>query len=169
NNFSHDCLQCHDQTKWSPATFDHNTTQFPLTGAHVNVACTNCHSSGYSNTAADCYSCHKSEYDQTNDPNHAAASFPTDCAQCHNTTNWGDANWDHDNQYFPINSGKHRGEWNTCADCHANTNDYGTFSCIDCHEHEKTRTDNQHIGEVRNYTYDSAACYNCHPQGKADN
>ncbi|KAA3615236.1 MAG: hypothetical protein DWQ05_14845 [Calditrichaeota bacterium] len=168
NNFDHDCSVCHDQNKWTPATFDHNSTQFPLTGAHTNAACTDCHSNGYSNAATDCYSCHKTEFDKTADPNHSAAGFPIECQDCHSTSNWDDTNWDHDNQYFPIYSGSHRGEWNTCVECHTTASDFGTYSCIDCHEHSKSRMDDKHSGEVRNYVYESAACFDCHPRGKAD-
>ncbi len=38
--FPQTCAICHTTTNWPGATFDHNTqTKFPLTGAHVNVAC----------------------------------------------------------------------------------------------------------------------------------
>ena len=39
NNFDHVCTQCHTTTAWSPATFNHTNTQFPLTGAHVSLQC----------------------------------------------------------------------------------------------------------------------------------
>ena len=54
-----------------------------------------------------------------------------------------------------------------CSDCHTNPNNYEVFSCIDCHEHSKIRTDGQHR-EVRDYVYVSSACYDCHPQGRSD-
>ena len=38
--FSRDCATCHNTATWDGATFDHNLTKFPLTGAHtVGVAC----------------------------------------------------------------------------------------------------------------------------------
>ncbi len=165
NKFDHDCTVCHDQNKWTPATFDHNTTQFPLTGGHANVPCADCHANGYANTAMDCNACHKPDYDKTTNPNHRAASFPTTCEDCHKTTRWEDTTWDHDNQYFPIYSGKHRNEWKTCLDCHRDPNNFQTFSCIDCHAHNKAKMDDKHRGE-RGYAWESAACLNCHPQGK---
>jgi hypothetical protein len=41
------------------------------------------------------------------------------------------------------------------------------FSCITCHEHDKTSTDSEHRG-VSNYVYNSANCYACHPTGRSD-
>lgn len=165
NNFDHNCAICHTTAAWKPATFDHNNTAFPLTGAHTSTPCANCHISGYAGTPMDCYFCHQDDYDATTDPNHKAAQFPLECQTCHSTTAWDQASYNHDDQYFPIYSGEHRGEWSTCADCHVNSSNYAVFECINCHEHSKSRTDNEH-DEVRNYQYVSTACYSCHPRGR---
>ncbi|NIT59562.1 MAG: hypothetical protein GWN00_26085, partial [Aliifodinibius sp.] len=165
NNFSHDCLECHDTNAWSPATFDHSQTQFPLTGAHLTLECLDCHSDGYAGTPIDCYSCHQDDYNNTTDPNHLAAGFSTTCETCHNTSNWNQTTWDHDNMYFPIYSGRHQGEWTTCADCHVDPNNYTVFECIFCHEHNQQDMDEEHRG-VSGYVYLSSACYNCHPNGE---
>ncbi len=167
NNFSHDCTQCHNTSAWTPAQFDHANTDFPLTGAHTSLNCVECHSQGYTNTPTECVACHQSSYNNTTDPNHQAAQFPTTCEDCHNTTTWKPADWDHDGQYFPIYSGKHKGEWDVCADCHVNTANYAQFECINCHEHNRTKMDDKHK-DVSGYSYDSQACYNCHPNGKED-
>jgi hypothetical protein len=158
------CVDCHSTTAWQPATFDHNTTQFPLTGAHSSTTCQSCHSSGYTNTPTDCYACHTTEYNNTTNPNHIAANFPTTCVDCHSTTAWEPATFDHDNQYFPIYSGSHNGKWNQCSECHTTPNNYSLFSCIDCHEHNRIDTDRDHQG-VNGYVYNSINCYNCHPDG----
>jgi len=159
------CADCHSQTSWKPSTFDHSTF-YPLIGAHATIAnnCLKCHASGYPNTPNTCEGCHTPDYNQTTNPNHTSAQFPKTCEDCHNQSAWAPANWDHDSQYFPIYSGKHNGEWNTCSDCHTTANNYSQFSCIDCHEHNKTDMDNEHQGE-QGYTWTSAACYNCHPKG----
>jgi hypothetical protein len=34
-NFPSNCLQCHTTAAWQPATFDHSTVNFALTGAHT--------------------------------------------------------------------------------------------------------------------------------------
>lgn len=166
NSFSHDCTICHSTVAWSPATFDHSNTNFPLTGAHASLNCIDCHSQGYTNTPTDCYSCHQDDYQNTQNPNHAAAGFPVECESCHNTTNWNQTNWNHDTQYFPIYSGRHQGEWNLCTDCHIDPNNYLTFECILCHEHnDPVDLAGKHQG-VQGYQYNSQACYNCHPTGE---
>jgi hypothetical protein len=91
--------------------------------------------------------------------------FPTTCVPCHNTTAWEPSTWDHDNQYFPIFSGRHQQEWSNCADCHLIPNDFTSFECIFCHEHNQQDTDLDH-DEVPGYQYNSQACYNCHPRGE---
>jgi len=145
-------------TGWTGATFDHSKTPFPLTGAHVNVACASCHTNPvYANTPTDCYSCHSADYKGTTNPNHTSAGFPTTCATCHTTTAWTGATFNH--TWFPTNHGRANG---VCSTCHTNPNDYSVFVCTNCHT--QTQTDNNHRG-VRNYVYNSANCYACHPRG----
>ncbi len=164
NNFSTDCTVCHTTDGWSPASFDHSQTQFPLTGAHIGLECLACHFDGYENTPSDCYACHEGNYNNTVDPNHQLMGFPIECEMCHTTSNWGTA-WNHDSQYFPIFSGRHQGDWNLCADCHVIPDVYETFECIFCHAHNQQDTDETHL-EVPGYLYNSQACYDCHPDGE---
>ncbi len=166
-SFPNDCIQCHTEAAWTPANFDHNTT-YPLNGAHAAIAnnCVQCHIGGnYNNTPNTCIGCHQSDYDNTNNPNHSTAQFPTDCIDCHHEGAWTPATFDHDGMYFPIYSGKHREEWNTCNECHINTGNYAIFSCIDCHEHnDQNEVDKDH-DEENAYVYESNACLSCHPSG----
>jgi hypothetical protein len=164
-NFDHDCLICHNTSQWPTDIFDHSVTDFPLTGAHTTLVCDACHSGGYNNTPVECLACHESDYNNATNPDHQAAGFPTTCENCHNTSNWDQTTWDHDGQYFPIYSGRHQNEWNLCADCHVNPNDYSVFECILCHEHNRADTDDRHQN-VPGYVYESSACYNCHPTGE---
>jgi hypothetical protein len=166
-NYPQDCTVCHNTSDWGEANFDHNITQFPLTGAHTSATCQSCHQSGYTGTSTDCYACHTTDYNNTANPNHIAANFPTTCVDCHSTAAWAPATFDHDNQYFPIYSEKHAGKWNQCSECHTVPNNYSSFSCIDCHDHNRTDTDNQHQA-VQRYVYNSADCFSCHPQGSSD-
>ncbi|MFZ1686879.1 MAG: cytochrome c3 family protein [Flavobacteriales bacterium] len=161
--FPTDCAICHGETSWVPSTYDHNATGFPLTGGHAGVNCLQCHSNGYQGTPTDCDACHMADYNGTNNPDHQSAQFPTDCSQCHGITAWVPSTFDHDAMYFPIYNGTHDGDWNTCADCHTNPNDYGVFSCIICHDNQGQLA-NDHSGE-NGYAYNSAACFNCHPNG----
>ncbi len=66
---------------------------------------------------------------------------------------------------FPIYSGEHAGEWDACVDCHVVPNDFGIFECIFCHAHTQEEMDDEHE-EVGGYTYESQACFNCHPNGE---
>lgn len=163
SGFSTDCASCHTTNPgWEPATFDHNL--FPLTLGHSGVNCTQCHTTAsYADTSPECVGCHLNEYNNTNDPNHSGAQFPTDCVICHTTNpGWTPSTFDHDGQYLPIYSGRHKDLWNSCTDCHTNTSNYADFTCLTCHTNPQT--DNDH-SEVTDYVYASSACLNCHPQG----
>jgi hypothetical protein len=164
--FGTTCDMCHSTATWQGAVFDHSKTLFPLTGAHVPLACTACHSDGvYAGKPTTCVSCHLTDYNATNNPAHAAAGFPTDCASCHTTATWLGATFNHDATFFPIYSGAHQGRWSSCATCHTNAANYVVFSCINgCHG--QSGTNSNHRG-VSGYRYDSQACYSCHPRGRA--
>ena len=169
SGFPTTCKDCHSTNPgWKPATFDHS--KFPLTLGHAGPSCTDCHTSGnYASTPTDCYACHKTDYNQTTNPNHQSLGFSITCTNCHNTNpDWKPASYtQHDSQSFPIYSGRHKGQWNSCTDCHANPANYTEFTCLSCHEHNKTDTDNHHR-EVSGYSYTSPACLSCHPTGNAD-
>ena len=166
--FSTDCKICHSATAWTPATFNHTTgTSFPLTGAHVGVACINCHSKGYVGISTDCVSCHLNKYTASTNPAHTAAKFPTTCATCHSTTAWVPSTYNHDSQYFPINSGRHKGQWTLCSECHTNATNFAVFNCLLCHAHSnKASVDSDHRGRS-GYVYNSTNCYSCHPRGNS--
>jgi hypothetical protein len=164
------CLNCHTTMPgWAPATFPTHNDYYVLSGAHAGIAtsCAECHNGNYNSTPNTCVGCHLDDYNQTNDPDHDVANFPTNCEDCHSQSAWQPATFDHDDQYFPIYSGKHNGEWNTCTDCHTNPTNYAVFSCIDCHEHNQASMNSEHQG-VSGYQWNSNACLNCHPDGNGD-
>jgi hypothetical protein len=165
--FPTSCDSCHSTNAWRPASFNHDQSRFPLTGAHRGVDCARCHRNGqYAGTPRDCYSCHRADYDGTNNPNHRSAGFPTDCTGCHTTNGWRPASFDHDARSFPIYSGAHRGRWSSCSTCHTSAGNYRVFTCLSCHPHsDRQRTDDKHRNRS-GYRYDSAACYQCHPRGR---
>ena len=167
--FPTDCESCHGTATWEGATFDHGASDFPLTGAHRATSCESCHGDGvYDGRSGECRSCHQADYDSSRDPDHRAAGFPDDCESCHGTSTWEGARFDHDADYFPIYTGRHRAEWSRCSDCHTNANNYGVFDCLGCHPHSDRRdTDDEHRGES-GYSYTSSACYRCHPRGTED-
>jgi len=159
SGFPHACLTCHTTNPgWQPASFNH--TNFPLTLGHSGRSCSDCHINGnYTSTPTDCYSCHTTDYNNTTNPNHKTLTFSTTCTQCHTTNpGWTPATYaQHDSQFFPIYSGRHRGQWSACSECHTTASNYALYNCIACHA-------NAHSG--KNYT--NAQCYNCHPTGVAD-
>jgi hypothetical protein len=166
-----ECQTCHTPVKnWEPALFPIHNNYYELIGAHAAIAndCITCHNGNYISTPNTCYDCHQTDYNNTNDPPHASAGFSTDCLTCHNQSAWVPSTFDHDNQYFPIFSGEHRGEWNQCIDCHNNPSNFSDFSCIDCHEHRQSEMDDKHES-VAGYVYESQACFACHPTGEKGN
>jgi len=123
--FGTDCAICHIPASWDNITFDHNAT-FPLTGAHVNVACEQCHvNNQFLGLSTTCASCH-------GDPVFHSGMFGLDCAACHTTNNW----------FAPYN-GPHPGIADeggrgvnhggaSCRDCHTQT--LHTATCTACHD-----------------------------------
>jgi hypothetical protein len=127
--FGTDCAACHSPAGWLPATFDHNLSAFPLTGAHAGLDCTRCHVNNvFQGTPASCAGCHA-------DPVYHAGMFGANCAQCHSTSNW----------YAPYNGPhpntcegsciNHAGA--SCRDCH--TVNLSTFTCTKCHDSNNPR------------------------------
>ena len=134
-----DCARCHSADGWKPARlFNHATSKYPLTGAHVRVPCAKCHLTvadakpfvKYTGLSfAKCTACHT-------DPH--KSSFTQPCQSCHNTTSWkqiaGLQGFDHSKTKYPL-LGKHKTV--ACEDCHRR----GDFKeqipfadCMDCHK-----------------------------------
>jgi hypothetical protein len=154
--YSTTCNTCHNTNPgWKPATFNH--TSFPLTLGHATPLCADCHKGGnYTTTSTVCYSCHAIDYNNSTNPKHLTLSFSTTCTQCHTTLpGWKPASFtQHDTQFFPIYTGRHKGTWTLCSECHTNTANYALFDCKRCH-----------TSVHRSNNYSSAQCYNCHPKG----
>ena len=76
------CEMCHDTTAWTDATFNHNTTPFPLTGSHTVPprACADCHTNNnYTTLPTTCVGCHQKDYNGALSPvNHISAQLPHD-------------------------------------------------------------------------------------------
>jgi hypothetical protein len=75
-----DCASCHNPVDWVKWFFDHEVqTDFPLTGAHAEVICNDCHRqslSALSRIRARCGDCHRA--DDIHD-----GEFGLDCGRCH--------------------------------------------------------------------------------------
>jgi len=153
-NYSMNCEQCHSTTAWLPAAFDHSS--FALVGGHSGLDCTQCHVGGvYAGLPTDCYSCHATDYQGASD--HASLNLSHDCEQCHTINGWTPSSFSHP---FPL-AGNHNV---SCVTCH-DAGSAQTFTCFNCHEHRQSEADDEHK-EVSGYSYNSSACYNCHPNGK---
>lgn len=149
------CEVCHTPTDWKNATFDHNLSRFPLTGAHVTVKCESCHQNRvFKGTPTECAACHR-------EPAYHAGMFPGQaCSQCHTTTAWRPAQYTGPHT-FPMNHGQEGGRVNTCADCHQPN--LTTWTCYTCHNQaEVTR---KHLKKgIANFS----DCMRCHPTGQED-
>ena len=156
------CNTCHTTTAWTGATFNHNNTPFPLTGAHVTVDCIKCHINNvFAGTPTACYSCHQADFTGTTNPNHVSAGWPTTCTTCHTTTAWIPATLPASyHTFFPLNHGNANG---VCATCHTNSADYSVFQCTGCHGGNNAA--NFEHPKVNGYVYNSVNCYACHKSG----
>ncbi len=162
--FSTDCKPCHGTIAWPDGTFNHSQTGFPLVGAHLTATCLACHATQFAGTPNTCYACHRTDYDNTTNPDHSLTGFGTNCVTCHTPTTFTTSTWNHDAQYFRIYSGKHKGKWNKCNDCHVIPNNYAVVECTEaCHQHPLTEMNNKHRN-VRNYSSQGNACAACHPR-----
>ncbi|MFZ5922418.1 MAG: cytochrome c3 family protein [Chloroflexota bacterium] len=149
-----DCRACHDGVDSYGDTFDHQNTDFGLTGKHTEVLCSTCHIDAHSaddlqNTPTDCAGCHLD-----NDPH--AGRFGASCEGCHTTDGWKPADFDHSLVVFKL-EGKHADV--ACEDCHVNGVYQGTpADCFSCHK-EKDKHDGR-------FGADCSACHN--PSGWGD-
>jgi hypothetical protein len=82
---SGNCLQCHSQNKWTPASFDHNK-YFALDRDH-NTSCVTCHArNDYSR--ASCYGCHEHTPDNIRRKHIEEGIRKFDnCVECHRSAN----------------------------------------------------------------------------------
>jgi hypothetical protein len=79
------CSECHRDTGWKPATFDHSRI-FPLDADH-NVACTTCHVGG-DYRRYTCYGCHEHERSRMLAVHREEGVRDIqNCARCHNANN----------------------------------------------------------------------------------
>lgn len=134
--FDTDCARCHNMVgrDWNSfgKGFDHGG--FPLTGGH-KLACDACHiDNNYKvKLSPNCSSCHG--VDNSNPVAAHQTKFKAyDCSACHSPKGWNVISFkQHDGSFGKIYSGKHKGKWSSCTDCHSNDANY-TVSCKKCHD-----------------------------------
>jgi hypothetical protein len=125
------CETCHSTSSWN-ASFNHDGTGFPLTGAHKTLQCSQCHINGnYKLNDKNCVTCHLKDYQGVKDPDHVKAGFPTACETCHSTSTWANAKFDHANTGWAL-TGAHKTL--DCGQCHVNQNyKLNDTNCVACH------------------------------------
>jgi hypothetical protein len=85
------CGNCHNERIWKEAkSFDHGKTDFALTGAHVDTACTACHAGErYKGVPKACIGCHRQE-------DKHKGLYGEKCESCHGAKVWSAITFDHD-------------------------------------------------------------------------
>jgi nitrate/TMAO reductase-like tetraheme cytochrome c subunit len=156
-SFGVNCAPCHNTTVWRPSTFNHSNTRYPLTGAHQATACNQCHVNNvYRDLPQDCNSCHAGDFNGTTNPNHAARNFSRNCTQCHTTTAWVPASFDHNASRFPL-TGRHTTA--TCVSCHVGGNYNLVYNdCYQCHQADFARPTNPNHVTLQ-FSHDCTPCH----------
>ncbi len=186
-----ECRTCHGEHKGREAdlvglereSFSHQSTDYPLHGAHVRVSCESCHRAGekYRDAKSSCAACHGA------DDAHGG-KLGEDCASCHDEKGWRSARFDHGKTKFPL-EGRHQDV--ACALCHAGERYEGTpRDCATCHRvndvhrgrfgakcescHTTSRWKTQNFDHARNTRFAltgkhaTTKCESCHPGGLYD-
>lgn len=167
------CERCHTVEGFRPARFglaDHDTTQYPLQGAHRAAPCGSCHKAAAAGPAAQgttrgpdlappaaaCTSCHQ-------DPHRRTAAEGPACTVCHVQDSWRTVAFDHAATRFAL-TGRHLAT--ACAACHKPPADaarpapaFGgeSTSCAACHRDVHAGTMTRTPAEA-----DAVDCARCH-------
>lgn len=153
------CAVCHTEHRGRDAdivglereSFDHEHTDFPLSGAHAAVSCASCHEAGvpFRDASSACIDCHGKV-----EPHDGRLG--TQCDDCHDTAAWAHVRFDHASTGFEL-EGRH--DETACASCHPAERWEDTPSdCLACH-----RADDTHRGTL------GPRCGDCHsPAGWKD-
>lgn len=159
--------------------FDHLTTGFPLTGAHLTARCESCHMNGIlRGTPRQCAACHASgsRFAATaKPPRHIPTAAP--CDSCHRTVSWTPAMFRHQGVAPGTCASCHNGAMaagkparhmvtaSSCDSCHRTTAWLpAAFShaavapgtCATCHNGTAA------TGKPANHVVTSASCDSCH-------
>ena len=178
-----DCDDCHEEAKFTPTRFSlamHDSTPFPLTGAHAATPCLACHPPlpgaargsgrvGFRHPDRSCAACHTDPHGAqfagrvvpgARGVGESGTAAGTRCEACHETEAWRPAAFDHDGTRYPLRGAHGR---LTCARCHTPPPDNARapvrfaglpLDCAGCH------TD-PHGGQFAERAR-GAACTTCH-------
>ena len=144
-----DCASCHVADEWKQVRFDHNKTDYPLIGKHLDVKCNACHkTSNHKATPKTCVACHRGDDEHR-------GRFGTNCKTCHTARGWGINLFDHGRSTrYPLR-GAHRNI--ACKSCHTGHlyKQKLQTRCISCHQ-----SDDVHKGQ------EGQQCQLCHSDSR---
>ncbi len=161
NKFGNDCRKCHNEFSFhevkTTTGFNHNNTDFPLRGSHVNVDCKKCHTKSLTtplkhSLCSDCHSdYHKGQFLKNgNKP---------DCEQCHSVEKFSPSLYSiekHNLSGFRLDGGHLA---TPCFSCHKKTAEWNFrilgARCTDCHE-------NFHKDYISEKYVPDGNCKTCH-------
>ena len=160
NKFGNDCRKCHSEYSFHEentlSSFNHDKTNYPLQGKHVDVDCKKCHTKSYTVAVkhTKCTDCHTDYHEGQLSKN----GINPDCAECHSVNGFVTSTYGlekHNLSQFPL-EGAHMAT--PCFSCHKKTQKWnfstGTH-CVDCHE-------NIHKEYISEKYYPEQNCKNCH-------
>jgi hypothetical protein len=155
-NYPTDCSKCHSQNNWVENSFNHSSTNYPLTGAHKTAKCGDCHLTTLTGTSSVCSSCHLPAYTNSQIPGHVAAGIPKECSTCHTTIAWKPSSFNHTATGYEL-KGAHKAIVQ-CSQCHKGNVTSAPQTCIACHQVQFDGAPNH---KAQGYPVD---CSKCHTQ-----
>ena len=153
-----DCDSCHDlvQPEFQLLEFDHDSTDYPLTGAHQSTECEDCHlPSGHEGVptlfndlpADSCQDCH--------DDIHEERFAPKECDECHSTAGWKVDDFDHDLTEYPLEGAHEEVE---CVECHGELTDGPTGPS------GEPLGESSFFSSIESFELDFSSCNTCHEE-----
>ncbi len=143
------CENCHNSSSWKSSQFDHDKTDFSLTGEHENITCESCHiNNQFKKTETQCKSCHLAK-----EPH--LGIFGKKCGDCHTSQQWKNDDYNHFKETGYKLIGHHfqnNGKKLACINCHSEKLNPAK-KCLSCHQNEDV-----HQGS------NGAKCADCHNQ-----
>lgn len=161
NKFGLDCKKCHTEESFHQVkginTFDHDKTNYKLTGKHLTVNCKNCHKISLTTpvkhgACSDCHAdYHKKEF--------SLNGKSPDCSECHNIDGFTPSLFTfekHNQSKFKLD-GAHMAT--PCFSCHKKQTSWSFrnvgIKCVDCHK-------NEHKGFIGEQFFPDESCTACH-------
>lgn len=159
--FGTKCLDCHTENSFkilkSNHRFNHDQTDFPLKGKHVQVDCAKCHTQGLRTPLehSRCTDCHE-DYHQGD---FTEKGLVRNCSECHSENGFKESRYsidDHQLSRFPL-EGAHLAT--PCFSCHLKEDRWKFkkigLKCMDCHQ-------DVHEASIPEMYYPEFNCKACH-------